>query len=315
MKFKSLTDLSCLYDGIAADNIVIAKPATEAIKENILLTDATQYVPVKVGSALGGGPAVKKHDGEEIEPLAPNTGPAGLKGNNFKEITKIQDPGADEKVMKKEEEHDEEVSKNVHQADAAEYTTPKEKVKETVAENNKYNYQPKFTMSKLKFDQLYEEALKGVPFNEDADMMEQDEIMPADDMAADDPDIGAEETTVTITLDRDLAKRLHDVLMAAMGEEEEVIGAEEYEGNMAAEAIVNEPTPKEEKGNNAALQGRNNKVGDLHPVKHAAEKGAAKSEPTPKDAHHFDSRLQNPKGSANKVGAGTVATPGRKSFE
>ena len=170
-------------------------------------------------------------------------------------------------------------------------------------------------MSKLKFDQLYEEALKGVPFNEDVDMMEQDEIMPADDMAADSPDTGAEETTVTITLDKALAKQLHDVLMATIGDEEEVIGDEEPVGDMASEAIVSEPTPKEEKGNNAALQGKNNKVGDLHPVKHAAEQGTAKQDPTPKDAAHFDSKLQNPKGSANKVGAGTVATPGKKAFE
>lgn len=309
MKIKSLSDLGSLYDNIAASNITVERTAAETTRQNVLLTDAAQYVPVKPGSALGGGPAVKKQDGEEVEPLAPKTGPEGLEGNNFKEVTKEEDPGADKEVMKKEEEHDEEVSKNVHQANAAEITTPKEKVKETVAENNKYNYQPKFTMSKLKFDQLYEEALKGVPFNEDADMMEQEEIMAADDMTADAPDAGVEEeTTVTITLNKDVAKKLHDVLMAAIGEEEEVV-SEEVEAEDEGHPLVNQ-----KKGNADNPKG-SNQTGDLKPVKHHADTGDVESDPEPKEAGHFDSKLQNPKGGANKTGSGTVATPGKKAFE
>lgn len=326
MKLKSLSDLGSLYDNVVASNITVEKTAAETNRVNVLLTDATQYLPENInkpGQPLGGGPAVKG----SVEPLAKKTGPEGLKGNNFKEVDTKADPGTDEKVMKKEEEHDEEVSKNAHQADAAEVTTPKEKVKESAGENNKYKYQPKFTMSKLKFDQLYEEALKGVPFNEEADdVMEQEEIAPADDMAADAPDAGMdteEETTVTITLDKDLAKKLHEVLMSVLGGEEEheageeVIGAEEPVGDVAAEAVVSEPTPKEEKGNNAALQntkGGANQVGDLKPVKGAVEKGAAKSEPTPKEEKGNNAKLQNTKNF--KVDAtGTVAHVGKKAFE
>lgn len=327
MKLKNLSDLSEAYSKVAATSVEEQKIITENKPDFVLNTDVTQYLSEglnKPGQALGGGPGAGK--GGSIEPLAKKTGPQGLKGNNFNEVDHKADPGSDAKVMKKEEEHDEPASENDHEDEAAKITTPAEKVKESAGESNKYNYKPKFTMSKPKFDQLYEEALKRVPFTEDADTEMADEgdmhheeemgVPGADDMTADAPDMGGEAEEVTITLPKDLAKQLHDLLMAKLGGgEEEVIGAEEPIGDMAAEAIVNEPTPKEEKGNNAALQGKNNKVGDLHAVKHAVEKGAAKEQPTPKDAEHYDSKLQNTKGGANKVGSGTVATPGKKMFE
>jgi hypothetical protein len=327
MKLKNLSDLSEAYSKVAAISVDQQKVVTENKADFILNTDVTQYLSENVnkpGQALGGGPGTGK--GGMIEPLAKKTGPVGLKGNNFKEVDHKADPGSDAKVMKKEEEHDEPASENDYEDDAAKITTPVEKVKESAQENNKYNYKPKFTMSKPKFDQLYEEALKRVPFTEDADAEMADEgdmhheedmgVPGADDAAADAPEVDVGGDEVTITLPKDLAQKLHDLLMAKLGGgEDEVIGAEEPIGDMAAEAIVNEPTPKEEKGNNAALQGKNNKVGDLHAVKHAVEKGAAKEDPTPKDAAHFDSKLQNTKGGANKTGSGTVATPGKKMFE
>lgn len=328
MKLKNLSDLGDLYTKVVESKIQVAPTVAEnATRGEVLLTDATQYLPEgvnKPGQPLGGGPAVKNN----VEPLAKKTGPEGLEGNNFKEVDHKADPGSDAKVMKKEEEHDEPASENDQEDETAKITTPKEKVKESAQENNKYNYKPKFTMSKPKFDQLYEEALKRVPFTEDADVEMADEaekhhghddheegVHAMEDMAADAPDAGGEAEEVTITIPKDLAKKLHDLLMAKLGGDEEMIGAEEPIGDVAAEAVVSEPTPKEEKGNNAALQGKNNKVGDLHPVKHAVEKGAAKEEPTPKDAEHFDSKLQSTKGGANKTGSGTVATPGRKAFE
>lgn len=327
MKLKNLSDLSEAYSRVAATSVKEQKIITENKPDFVLNTDVTQYLSEglnKPGQALGGGPGAGK--GNTIEPLAKKTGPQGLKGNNFNEVDHKADPGSDAKVMKKEEEHDEPASENEHEDEAAKITTPAEKVKESAQENNKYNYKPKFTMSKPKFDQLYEEALKRVPFTEDADTEMADEgemhheeemgVGGADDATADAPDMGGEAEEVTITLPKDLAQKLHDLLMSKLGGgEDEVIGGEEPIGDVAAEAIVNEPTPKEEKGNNAALQGKNNKVGDLHAVKHAVEKGAAKEEPTPKDAEHYDSKLQNTKGGANKVGSGTVATSGKKMFE
>ena len=326
MKLKNLSDLSEAYSKVAATSVNEQKIITENKPDFVLNTDVTQYLSEglnKPGQALGGGPGTEKSG--SIEPLAKKTGPEGLKGNNFKEVDHKADPGSDAKVMKKEEEHDEPASENDQEDEAAKITTPKEKVKESAGENNKYNYKPKFTMSKPKFDQLYEEALKRVPFTEDADVEMADEaekhhdheegVHAMEDMEADAPDMGGEAEEVTITLPKDLAKKLHDLLMAKLTAGEEMLGGEQPEGDVAAEAVVSEPTPKEEKGNNAALQGKNNKVGDLHAVKHAVEKGAAKEEPTPKDAEHFDSKLQNTKGGANKVGSGTVATPGTKAFE
>ena len=180
-------------------------------------------------------------------------------------------------------------------------------------------------MSKPKFDQLYEEAIKGIPFTEDASMPvhasedAMDGVAAADDAAADAPDMGADEESqdVTITLPKELAQKLHDILMSSLGvsmsdgdEAGSEDGADEAPmGDSVKVEAVSQPEPKEEKGNNAALQGKNNKVGDLHKAGGTAEKGSLKNQPEPKEEKGNNAALQ---GKNNKTG-NLVA--GKKMFE
>jgi hypothetical protein len=318
MKLKSLSELGDIYASIASTpQNAIASMVTEQASNTILATDVNQYLKeekqVKPGSPLGGGPGTKG----EISPLQKKTGPEGLKGNDFKKIDKIQDPASDPKEMKDVEEDKEskEDKENAHEAETAKNTTPQEKVRESAQESNKYNYKPHFTMSKPKFDQLYEEAIKGIPFTEDADMQEDNAmgadtgVASADDAAADAPDMGADEESqdVTITLPKELAQKLHDILMSSLGvsvsdgdEAGSEDGADEAPmGDSVKVEAVSQPEPREEKGNNAALQGKNNKVGDLHKAGGTAEKGSLKSQPEPKEEKGNNAALQ---GKNNKTG-------------
>ena len=328
MKLKSLSELGDIYASIASTpQNAIASMVTEQASNTILATDVNQYLKeekqVKPGSPLGGGPGTKG----EISPLQKKSGPEGLKGNDFKKVDKIQDPASDPKEMKDVEE-DKESKKdkeNAHEAETAKNTTPQEKVRESAQESNKYNYKPHFTMSKPKFDQLYEEAIKGIPFTEDADMQEDNAmgadtgVASADDAAADAPDMGADEESqdVTITLPKELAQKLHDILMSSLGvsvsdgdEAGSEDGADEAPmGDSVKVEAVSQPEPKEEKGNNAALQGKNNKVGDLHKAGGTAEKGSLKNQPEPKEEKGNNAALQ---GKNNKTG-NLVA--GKKMFE
>ena len=328
MKLKSLSELGDIYASIASTpQNAIASMVTEQASNTILATDVNQYLKeekqVKPGSPLGGGPGAKG----EISPLQKKSGPEGLKGNDFKKVDKIQDPASDPKEMKDVEE-DKESKKdkeNAHEAETAKNTTPQNKVRESAQESNKYNYKPHFTMSKPKFDQLYEEAIKGIPFTEDASMPvhasedAMDGVAAADDAAADAPDMGADEESqdVTITLPKELAQKLHDILMSSLGvsmsdgdEAGSEDGADEAPmGDSVKVEAVSQPEPKEEKGNNAALQGKNNKVGDLHKAGGTAEKGSLKNQPEPKEEKGNNAALQ---GKNNKTG-NLVA--GKKMFE
>ena len=328
MKLKSLSELGDIYASIASTpQNAIASMVTEQASNTILATDVNQYLKeekqVKPGSPLGGGPGAKG----EISPLQKKSGPEGLKGNDFKKVDKIQDPASDPKEMKDVEE-DKESKKdkeNAHEAETAKNTTPQNKVRESAQESNKYNYKPHFTMSKPKFDQLYEEAIKGIPFTEDASMPvhasedAMDGVAAADDAAADAPDMGADEESqdVTITLPKELAQKLHDILMSSLGvsmsdgdEAGSEDGADEAPmGDSVKVEAVSQPEPREEKGNNAALQGKNNKVGDLHKAGGTAEKGSLKNQPEPKEEKGNNAALQ---GKNNKTG-NLVA--GKKMFE
>jgi hypothetical protein len=350
MKLKDFSGLTAIYENIAKNDTDTPKEVTT--KEEVLLTDASIYLPenkmVKAGSPLGGGPGTKK---DEV-PLAKKTGPEGIKGNNFEKISKQQDPGSDASKMKKEEKEEtaetsedttkksddpEDSKENAHKDDTAKNTTPKEKVRESAGESNKYNYKPKFTMSKLKFDQLYEDAIKRIPFTEEAEAdmgMGADDaaVPPADDIAADadiGDEVGADEGDVTITLDRATAQKLHDLLMAQLGGGEEIGGEEpgEEEGmeNMAEgdpEAPIEEEVEAQDLGHAGVGSGAKSEqlhdkdkiktVSDLKVVKGSVEKGAPKNEPEPKELGDKSGPL---KGKNNKVGSGTVASVGKKAFE
>jgi len=75
-------------------------------------------------------------------------------------------------------------------------------------------------MRKSTFDKLYENVMSDSMDigSEDAEAMELDALGIEDDMGGD--DMGGDEDVVTITLSKDLAKQLHDVLMGVIGGDE-----------------------------------------------------------------------------------------------
>jgi len=123
-------------------------------------------------------------------------------------------------------------------------------------------------MNKSIFDRLYEDVMNdNVTSPEDADSH--------DALALDLPGTDGDSEEVTITLDRELAKKLHDVLMTVLGSEEEAPKTEEgapEEGEISDEAAEeedeeetqNEATELKELPSSAgaSLQSKNNKVGD-----------------------------------------------------
>ena len=330
MKIKSLSDLGNIYADIASSAEEIPASVVTERSEQVLNTDVSQYLKeekqVKPNSPLGGGPGTKG----DISPLMKKTGPEGLKGNNFQKVSKVQDPASDPKEMKDQEEDKKsaEDKKNAHEAETAENTTSQEKVRESAQENNKYNYKPKFTMSKPKFDQLYEEAIKSIPFNEDADMTSADPmgadagVASADDTTADAPDMtGAEEESeeCTITMPKEMAQKLCDMLKAVCGTDDDMGAEDDMDMELGGEdspvgEAVSQPEPKElgdsyDDGKNG---GGKVKGSDLHKAGGTAEKGKLTNQPEPKELKDGKGPLQSKN---NKVGSGPVATPGKKVFE
>lgn len=98
-------------------------------------------------------------------------------------------------------------------------------------------------MNKSIFDRLYEDVMSD-NINSPADLEQ------ADAEALELPGTEVEEGEVTITLDRELAKKLHDVLMTVLGSEEEAPETEEEgapeEGEISDEAAEEEVEEDEE---------------------------------------------------------------------
>jgi len=339
MKIKNLSDLGELYGNIAAANISVPDVVNEKATQAVEHTDTSVYLTenmVKAGSALGGGPGVKKVDGAEVTPPLPKSGPAGLnpKKSGFKPVDKMEDPGADAKKMKDEEEGKEEHEAKEGEADteAEKNTTAKEKVKETVAENNKYIYKPKFTMSKSKFDQLYENAIKGVPFNENEEAMMHDEeeagVMPATDAAADGAEMGGDEMQhEELPTHEEAIEMLEKVLSflkkdkevdAEHGdlpdEDQEIAGHTEDEGMVAEEVEAEDEGHVLTKANGSLKKGNPDSVskpvvastkGTNKATGGKAEDGKIRNEPEPKEEHGDIKKLQNTK----KFTAGATKEP------
>ena len=335
MKIKSLSELGGLYENIVDANITVPDLVTEKTTQAVQHTDTSIYLTenmVKAGSPLGGGPGTKK----DITPVAKKTGPEGLKGNDFKKVDKMEDPGSDKKKMKEEEEgkEDSEAKEGEADTEAEKNTTAKEKVKETVSENNKYIYKPKFTMSKSKFDQLYENAIKGVPFNENEEAMhmhdeEEAGVPAATDAAADgEHEMGGEEHAEEATLTHDEAIEAVKKLLAFLEKDKEVdvahgdLGGEEQEMGATdneEEGMVAEDVDAEDLGHVLTKVNGSLKKGNPDPVnkivtdspkikKNAgtADKGNIPNSPEPKELGGSITHLQNTKnfkaGAKEKVG-------------
>jgi hypothetical protein len=152
--------------------------------------------------------------------LPQKKGPGG-KNLNDKGVADLQAGGPSEKggfkpaeidtnKMSKKEEKD-----NAYNIDNLSYSDEDEEIVEKISQRAINNF-----MSKSIFDKLYENVMMGQ--SEDDGAMELD-ALGIDDGAEDmGDDLGGEDDQVTITLSRDLAKQLHDVLMTVIGGEDEV---------------------------------------------------------------------------------------------
>jgi len=344
MKIKSLSDLGNMYSGIVSENHVVPSAVNENTTGAVQYTDTSVYLTedmVKTGSPLGGAvhkDVVKKVEGSEVNTLLKNSGPAGLvpKKSGFKPVDKIEDPGSDDKVMKDEKEgKEEESADSSEEKETARITTPEEKVQESVVKNNKYNYKPKFTMSKSKFDNLYEAALKGVPFNENDEMHgmshEEEEagVMPATDAAADgaEGEMGGEEQHEELPTHEEAIEMLEKILAflkkdkevdaehGDLGDEDQEIAghAEEDEGMVAEEVDAEDLGHVLTKANGSLKKGNPDSVNKIETSspkikKNAgtADKGKLTNSPEPKELSANVSQLQNTKnfkvGAKEKVG-------------
>lgn len=173
-------------------------------------------------------------------------------------------------------------------------------------------------MNKSIFDKLYEDVM-----SERLDDMEVNdaEALGLPGEGEGEMEGGAEgEDSVTITMDRDTAQKLHDLLMTVLGGEEEAGGEEEMpeEGEMSEDAeeetdeedadTLGEATDiKELKGKGESLQSKNNKVNDV--TSKLTSKGGGEgtvtdevsTKSTGKHAIVSDTDTGNLKGKNNKV--------------
>jgi len=150
-----------------------------------------------------------------------------------------------------------------------------------------------FMKRKSVFDKLYDKVM----VNENIDELQVDDL---DSLGLDDatPDDELDDAEITVTLDKSMAKALHDVLMTALG------GDDELEGVVDADDALGLDGDEDEEGTPTAMNthyndGKQNKVGNLKP-KGAATGTAAgvKEDGTPKamNTHYND-------GKQNKVGS------------
>jgi hypothetical protein len=178
----------------------------------------------------------------EEKTLKQKVGP-GAKELNDKDAAKLQDGGPSKKGGFKEAEidtnklSDKEEEDNAYNIKNLSYSDEDEESVEKVAQVaiNKF-------MSKSTFDKLYENVMG----NEDAEAMELDALGIEDD-AGGDLEMGGDEDSVTITLSKDLAKQLHDVLMGVIGDDMDM-GDEEVSGEGIDDVgdFGEEPTEEDE---------------------------------------------------------------------
>jgi len=204
------------------------------------------------------------------EKSLPKTRGTGAKELNDKGAADLQDGGPTEKGGFKPSEIDSKKlsEKDIEENEYAGNTLTAEEDEEILGKSS-HRAINKF-MSKSIFDKLYEnvmsDSMMGMD-NEDAETMELDALGIDSYMGGE--DMGGDEDTVTITLSKDLAKQLHDVLMGVIGDEgegemedmgEEDMGGDEldFEAETPEEdeeemghSIVNAKKPNMgEKGNN-----------------------------------------------------------------
>ena len=158
-----------------------------------------------------------------------------------------------------------------------------------------------FMATKSVFDKLYDKVMvnENFPFADEAAEDDLDALGLAD--AETDAEAGEDE--ITVTLDKDMAQALCDVLQAAIGDEDEVEGddAEPEDGEHYGDEEMEE-YEEDEEGTPTAMNthyndGKNNKVGNLKARGAASAKGASgKVDPGSAMNTHYND------GKNNKVG-------------
>lgn len=170
------------------------------------------------------------------------------------------------------------------------------------------------TRKTLSFDKLFKSVVNenymGGDFGDESAEDDVNAFGLDDEMTDDELDAGSEGDEVTFTLDKATAQKLHDVLMAALGEGEDEVGEDDLDFDMGDEGeddMGDEFGGEEDEETPAIgkLTGKPNKVGKLK-----ASGGKASSDVTDKvgDDGDYGHALVNAKkpnigaGSANKVG-------------
>jgi len=195
----------------------------------------------------------------EEKTLSQKVGP-GAKELNDKDAAKLLDGGPTEEGGFKEAEidtnklSDKEEEDNLYNIKNLSYSDEDEENVEKMAQVaiNKF-------MSKSTFDELYENVMMGgMNSSEDAETMELDALGIEDDAGGE--DMGGEEDTVTITLSKDLAKQLHDVLMSVITGEEEL--GDEAEAGDEVDFDVETPEEDEEEMGHTLVNAKKPDMGE-----------------------------------------------------
>ena len=302
-KIKSLSELGDLYGTIQES--AVNQPAIDMGNNmpDILLTDATQYVPA--GKAPKTGSAFGKEDG--IEEVAKGTGPEAA--DNFdKKLAKEADltkAGEATKGVAKETKKE---TKEKREA----LPDKEEKVEETVdsaSKTPKYKKQ-QFIMPKSKFQQLYEDAMQKGPF-----VKEEEEMAPiapaADDTSAeiDAEPTGTEEKPLTHEEIIEMLEKALEALKKHAGYEDTHGGKDISAGGEEETAHMEDSSEEEEEEEESAME----EAVDAEDLGHPLE--GAKSEEL-KDGNKIHkvggSGVTKVKGAASEQGANFKNEPAPK---
>ena len=232
-----------------------------------------------------------------------NTGKVGNTDPNY-DIEGLEEPVDPKKTKGK---------KNVYEPEK--YSSEKfdEKVEKDYRESININM-------KSVFDKLFEEVMDGQESNEELDALG---IETGDDVA------GEESGDITVTLDKDMAKALCDILQAAMGDEEADDDAEfedyeemeEDEDGEEDEDTHQEAVEADDLGHSlvnaketglTSVKAGSNKVKTSQKV--ASKKAEGKIKGQTGDSSDLKSGVAGLTGKGNKAGSGTVASVGSSLF-
>jgi len=167
---------------------------------------------------------------------------------------------------------------------------------EKIAQDSLNNFMSKTSV----FDKLYNKVMVNENFGEFEDA---EDDMDIEALGIDVDDDGGDDGDVTVTIPKDVAKKLHDVLMAAMGDDEpdeDFEAYEEDEEGVDPGSTLNHTVDMGEGGKN--------KVGDLKTTGAAHEKGVGQHGVDPGSTLNHTVDM----GKDNKVGS---LSTGQKMFE